>query len=213
MNIKQKANEVNFILSTKYPNPLSALEWKTPWQMLVAAILSAQTTDIMVNKVTKDLFLLYPDAESTMNSSLSELEIIIRRVNYYKNKSKYILENAKVIHNEYMDKVPNSLEDLIKLKGIGRKVANVIIGDVFHAPVGIVVDTHVKRVSNRIGLTDNVNPIKIELDLMKLLPKSQWVNISHRLIFHGREVCIARKPKCEICIIKEYCRYFKYLKT
>ena len=211
MTLGKKAVIINNILSIKYPKPVSALNWETPWQMLVAAILSAQTTDLMVNKVTNDLFLLYPNVSSLNKASLEDIENIIRRVNYYRNKSKYIKYNAKIITENFNGLVPSSLDDLILLKGIGRKVANVIIGDVFGTPVGIVVDTHVKRVSFRLGLTINTNPVKIENDLVKLLPQKEWINISHRLIYHGREICLARSPKCEICPLRNYCSYYKNL--
>lgn len=211
MNIKSKAKKINILLSEKYPTPKSALNWNTPWQMLVAAILSAQTTDIMVNKVTAILFSKYPDPTSTSKASYDDLYEIIRPINYSRNKTKYILENSHTILDNYKGIVPDDLDELIKLKGIGRKVANVIIGDVFQKPVGIVVDTHVKRVSKRLGLTDQTDPAKVEKDLVKLLPKLEWVNVSHRLIFHGREICIARKPKCEICPLRKYCNYYQEL--
>lgn len=206
-----KATKINLILSKKYPSPESALRWETPWQMMVAAILSAQTNDNQVNKVTEVLFKKYPDVESLNKASLEEILEILKSVNYYRNKSKFIKDNAKKLIEEYSGIVPDTMEELLKFKGVARKVANVIIGDVFRKPVGIVVDTHVNRVSNRLGFTKNSDPVKIEQDLVKLFPQSEWVNISHRLIFHGREICIARKPKCEICPLREYCDYYKSL--
>jgi endonuclease-3 len=208
MTLKTKATKINKILSEKYPTPVSALIWHTPWQMLVAALLSAQTTDVMVNKVTNVLFSRYPNVEDIAKLDEEKLYEIIRPINYSRNKTKFIKYDADFLLKEYDGVVPNDLDELIKFKGIGRKVANVVLGDVFRDPVGIVVDTHVKRVSKRLGLTENTDPVKIERDLMKLLPKSEWVNISHRLIFHGREICIARKPKCEICPVRELCDYY-----
>lgn len=209
MTLKEKILHINQILAVQYPTPLSALNWSTPWQMLVAAVLSAQTTDVMVNKVTDVLFQKYPTVQDFNNTDIDELMRFTQRINYFRNKTSYLKEDARIIIEKYNGEVPDSLEELIELKGIGRKVANVIIGDVFKKPVGIVVDTHVKRVSYRLGLTKNTDPVKIEQDLMVLLPQQEWVNISHRLIFHGRNICIARFPKCEICPLKEICDYYK----
>ena len=208
MNLKNKAEKINKILSEKYPDPVSALHWSTPWQMMVAAILSAQTNDNQVNKATEKLFAKYSDAISLNNASLEDVQEILKSINYYRNKSKFIKDNAKKLVEEYDNQVPNDMVELLKFKGIARKVANVILGDVFKTPAGIVVDTHVKRVSHRLGLTKNTDPVKVEKDLVEIFPKSEWINISHRFIFHGREICIARNPKCEICPINKYCDYY-----
>lgn len=208
MDLKDKATKINAILSKKYPTPKSALNWQSPWQMMVAAIMSAQTNDNQVNKVTSVFFQKYPDAKDLVSVNLEEIQDYLKSINYYRNKSKFIKDNAVKLVEEYNDTVPDSMDELLKFKGIARKVANVILGDVFNKPVGIVVDTHVKRVSNRLGLTQNTDPVKVEKDLVQIFPKTEWVNISHRLIFHGREICIARKPKCEICPLRQYCDYY-----
>ncbi|MEI7604152.1 MAG: endonuclease III [bacterium] len=208
MKVQNKADEINKILSLKYPNPKSALIWSSPWQMLVVAIFSAQTTDIIVNKVTEELFEKYPTPYDIQKAGFDELKNITKHINYSNNKTIFIIEDADITINNYSGKIPSTMEDLLKYKGVGRKVANVILGEVYNKPEGIVVDTHVKRVSYRLGLTKNSDPTKVEQDLIKIFKKQEWGNISHRLIFHGREICNARKPKCELCPLNNICDFY-----
>jgi len=211
MDLKKKAAKVNLILTKIYPDPVSALIWHTPWEMFVSALLSAQTTDIQVNKITKIFFTQFPSVQDVAKASWDELYSILRPVNYSRSKTSYVLEDAIRISSEFNGEIPSDMNTLLTFKGIGRKVANVIINDVYKAPVGIVVDTHVKRVSNRLGLTKNSNPAKIEQDLMQIFAEDTWEKISHKFIFHGRTICIARKPKCEICPINMFCDYYQGL--
>jgi endonuclease-3 len=197
-------NELIKLLKQKYPENKIALHYKDPVQLLVATILSAQCTDVRVNKVTEFLFKKYHSAKDFADADQEVFEQEIKSTGFYRNKAKNIIECCKVLDKEYNGKVPNSLEILINLPGIGRKTANVVLGNAYGIP-GIVVDTHVKRVSYRLGLTKNTNPEKIEFDLMELIPKKDWTHFSNTLVFHGRETCVARKPKCNICILEKLC--------
>ena len=182
------------------------LNYETPWQLLVATMLSAQCTDARVNIVTKDLFAKYTSVEDFANADLKELENDIRPTGFYKNKAKNIILCMRKILNEYNGEVPSRLEDLIGLAGVGRKTANVIRGNIYNDP-SIVVDTHVKRISNKLGLTKFDDPEKIEFDLMKKIPKDHWILYNIHLITLGRSICVARKPKCQECFLKEYCKF------
>lgn len=192
------------ILKKSYPVNKSALNYKNPLQLLVATILSAQCTDVMVNKVTPALFAKYKTAKDYAKVQQSQFELEVRTTGFYRNKSKNIIACAKEIDEKYNGEVPRTLEELTKLPGIGRKTANVILGHVFGVP-GIVVDTHVIRLSYRMGLTKNKDPLKIEQDLMEIIPKKTWTHFSNMLIYHGRAVCAARRPKCDKCQIEKYC--------
>lgn len=180
------------------------LDHENPWQLLIATILSAQCTDARVNIVTKDLFKRYLSLEDFAHADQDELETLIHSTGFYKNKSKNIIECAKRLVYEYNSTVPKEIEDLISLAGVGRKTANVIRGNIYHEP-SIVVDTHVKRISNKLGITKESDPEKIEYDLMKKLPKDHWILYNIQVITHGREICVARRPKCEICFLNELC--------
>lgn len=182
------------------------LDHETPWQLLIATILSAQCTDERVNQVTKVLFKKYPRLEDFALADQKELEKDIYSTGFYKNKAKNIIACAQKIISEYGGIVPRSIEELTSLAGVGRKTANVIRGNIYNEP-SIVVDTHVKRVSNRLGLTKEDDPVKIEFDLMKKLPKEQWIPYNIQVITLGRSICSARKPKCEQCFLREYCTY------
>ena len=186
------------------------LNYETPEQLLVATMLSAQCTDARVNVVTKDLFKKYPDMEAFAKADLEELEQDIKPTGFYHNKAKNIIGCAKKICLEFGGKVPQSLEDLVSLPGVGRKTANVIRGNIFHEP-SVVVDTHVKRISRRLGLTKETDPEKIEMDLMKVLPKDHWILYNIQIITFGRQICFARSPKCEECFLTEYCTEYKKL--
>ena len=181
------------------------LNYETPWQLLIAVILSAQCTDARVNIATKDLFRKYPTIESFANAEQKELENDIHSTGFYKNKAKNIILCAKRLLEVYGGEVPNTLEDLTSLAGVGRKTANVIRGNIYNEP-SIVVDTHVKRISRKLGFTREEDPEKIEYDLMKVLPKEHWILYNIQIITHGRGLCTARNPKCEECFLRELCK-------
>ena len=191
-------------LKKEFPHAKCALNYKNPLELLVATILSAQCTDERVNKVTLNLFKKYKTVQDYAESSLRELEKDIHSTGFFRNKAKSIRECCKGMIEKHKGKVPRTMEELVKLPGIGRKTANVILGNVFDIP-GIVVDTHVRRLSNRMGLTTLQDPVKIEFDLQKIIPQKEWTNFSHLLIWHGRKTCIARKPKCDVCCISDVC--------
>lgn len=188
-----------------YPDSKVSLDFSSPWELLVATILSAQSTDITVNKVTPQLFQRYSTINDFANAESEEIEEIIRPCGLFTRKAKSIKECASILVNNYDSKVPATMKELLKLPGIGRKTANVILGVGYNIPAGIVVDTHVKRISKLLGLTGEENPDKIEKDLQQVIPKEYWLIISHLLIDHGRDVCKARKPLCELCTIEQYC--------
>lgn len=181
------------------------LNHETPWQLLIAVILSAQCTDARVNIVTKDLFVKYPTLEAFANADVTEMEQDIHSTGFYKNKARNIILCARRLVEEYNGEVPSSLEDLTSLAGVGRKTANVIRGNIYHEP-SIVVDTHVKRISKKLGFTKEEDPEKVERDLMKVLPKEHWILYNPQIITHGRGICTARRPKCMECFLREYCK-------
>lgn len=195
------------LLKKMHPQARCELAYSNPLELLVATILSAQCTDERVNRVTPALFKKYPAARDYAEASLEDLEAAIRSTGFFRNKAKMIRGCAQEILNRFGGKVPDTMEDLISLPGIGRKTANVVLGNAFGVP-GITVDTHVLRVSQRLGLTDHSDPEKVERDLMEIAPPQHWVNLSHLLIFHGRYVCKARRPECERCALSGMCRYF-----
>lgn len=203
---KQRITKITGILRRTYPDVKTALRHKNPVQLLVATILSAQCTDERVNRVTPTLFKKLPTAKDFAEVSLSDLEGMIRSTGFYRNKAKSIKACCTALVERHGGKVPDNIEDLVKLPGIGRKTANVILGSAFGIP-GIVVDTHVKRVSQRIGFTKKSDPVRIEFDLMALIPKKDWIAFSHQMIWHGRALCQARKPKCPECPLLDLCDY------
>jgi endonuclease-3 len=192
-------------LEKQYPQATCSLSHRDPLQLLVATILSAQCTDERVNIVTKTLFRAYETAEDFANANPEVLEEQIRSTGFYRNKTKSIIGMAQELVATHNGKVPDNMDELVKLPGVGRKTANVVLGNAFGIDEGIVVDTHVKRISNLLGLTRQNDPVKIEQDLITLVPKSEWTVWPHLLIHHGRAVCQARKPKCEICILSDLC--------
>jgi len=200
------------ILSKEIPDSRIALEFSNPLELLIATILSAQCTDVKVNQVTEGLFKKYRSARDYAEADLAEFEEDIRPTGFYRNKAKSILKCCQELLARFGGKVPETLEELVRLPGVGRKTANVILGNAFEIP-GIVVDTHVHRLSQRIGLTKKDDPIKIELDLMQIVPKEEWTHFSNLLIWHGRRTCVARKPLCEQCSIRKWCDYGSKLKT
>lgn len=185
--------------------PQTALRFSTPFELLVATILSAQTTDVLVNRVTTELFKKYRTAQDFANTTPEKLAQDIRSVNFFNNKAKNINKTAKVIAEKFGGKVPQTMEELVSLPGVARKTANIVLSSAFGINEGIAVDTHVKRLANRLGLTKHDDPVKIEKDLIAITPKKEWGNLSHLLIFHGRKVCQARKADHAICVLLDIC--------
>lgn len=203
---KERVKKILQILRKTYPQVKTALKHKNPLELLVATILSAQCTDTRVNQVTPTLFKKLKTAKDFAELPIDDLEEIIRPTGFYRNKAKSIKACCKVIVTRHGGKVPDNMEALVLLPGIGRKTANVVLGAAFQVP-GIVVDTHVKRVSQRIGLTEQKDPAKIEFDLMGLVPKKNWIDFSHQMIWHGRTLCKARNPNCPECPLRDLCDY------
>jgi endonuclease-3 len=201
---QRRMQKVIELLANEYPDVKIQLNFSTPFELLVATILSAQCTDERVNKVTPILFAKYKNIERYFQVPQKELEEDIFSTGFYKSKAEKIQKTAKIISEKFNGEVPNSLEKLLELPGVGRKTANVILGHIFNIPA-IVVDTHVVRITNKLGFVDTENAEKIEFKLMDLVPKEKWVVFTHYLINHGRKVCIARKPKCQECVISKYC--------
>jgi endonuclease III len=202
-----RAKETSKRLAEEYPGSakdLCELDFADPFQLLVATILSAQTTDVRVNMATPALFKKYPDATKLAKAKQGDVEEIIKSTGFFRNKAKSIIGMAQALEHDFDGHVPDNMEDLITLPGVGRKTANVVLSVAMDKP-GIPVDTHVTRLSKRLGLTENTDPVKIEHDLMKQLPDHHWGAISLRLILHGRKVCVARKPKCDECILADFC--------
>lgn len=204
-NKKKRALEILNILEKLYPEATCSLNYQTPVQLLVATILSAQCTDERVNKVTPALFAKFPDAESLTKADREELETLIRPTGFYRHKSKNIQGACQKIVQQFDGQVPQTMKELLTLPGVARKTANVVLAHGFGIIEGVTVDTHVKRLSGRLGLTKQTDPRKIERDLMKLLPQPDWENYSIRIIYHGRAVCQARKPQCHICNLANLC--------
>jgi endonuclease III len=202
---KQRALEILHRLKHFYPDATCSLNYSTPVQLLVATILSAQCTDERVNKVTPTLFSRFPDAVSLANADIEELENLVRSTGFYRNKAKNIQAACRMIVNEFNSVVPSQMEQLLKLPGVARKTANVVLAHAYGINAGVTVDTHVMRLSQRLGLTEYSDPINIEKDLMKLLPQPDWENWSIRLIYHGRAVCKARSPVCTGCQLADLC--------
>lgn len=195
-------------LKKHFPNPKTELHFRNPFELVIVVLLSAQTTDVKVNEVSPKLFEIYPDPKSLAEAKIEDLYEILKPINYYRKKAKFIKEAAKIIVEKFGGKVPDNLEDLVKLPGIGRKSASVILVNGFNKPA-IVVDTHVKRVSKRLGLTCNTDPLKVEMDLAKFFSKENWVYISNALVLFGRYICKAQKPKCKECNLLDICPYDK----
>jgi len=199
------ALEVFSRLKRAYPDAHTELDYETPLQLLIATILSAQCTDKRVNMVTPLLFRTFPTAAALADAPREELEEIIRSTGFFRNKTKSLIGLGKALVERHNGEVPDSMDALVKLPGVGRKTANVILGNAFEKNEGVVVDTHVARLSHRLGFTKETDPVKIEQDLMRLFPREDWTLLAHLLIFHGRRVCIARAPKCEICVLNDIC--------
>ncbi|NLK73952.1 MAG: endonuclease III [Clostridiales bacterium] len=202
---RERIDKIIELLNKEYNREYKCyLDHETPWQLLIATILSAQCTDARVNMVTKDLFKKYPTLEAFAKADVKELEKDIHSTGFYKNKARNIIACANRLIDEYDGLVPKEIEELTTLAGVGRKTANVIRGHIYNEP-SIVVDTHVKRISRLLGFTKETDPVKIEFDLMELLPKEQWILYNFQIITLGRSICVARNPKCEQCILRDYC--------
>lgn len=206
---KQRALEILARLKQLYPDAVCSLDYETPVQLLVATILSAQCTDERVNKVTPELFRQYPDAVSLASADLDDIVALVRSTGFYRNKSKNIQAACRMIVTEFGGEVPRTMEELVRLPGAARKTANVVLAHAYGINAGVTVDTHVKRLCGRLGLTKHIDPIHIERDLIKLLPQPDWENWSIRLIYHGRAVCNARKPACDRCELSDLCAFYK----
>lgn len=192
-------------LRKTYPNVVCALIHHNAFELTIATILSAQTTDVGVNKATPDLFRRFPTSKALASASLTEIEPLIKTTGFYRAKAKNIQGAARVLVEKFGGKVPQTVEEMIQLPGVARKTANVVLGSWFGIPSGVVVDTHVLRLSRRLELTKNTEPVKVEMDLQKVIPQDRWIQFSHELIHHGRQVCIARKPRCVDCSLEKLC--------
>jgi endonuclease-3 len=193
------------VLAKTYPGVVCALNHKNAWELTVATILSAQCTDVRVNLVTPTLFKAFPTPKAMAGASLPELEELIRTTGFFRNKAKSIRGAAQVVTQEFGGRVPQTMEEILRLPGVARKTGNVVLGSWYGIAVGVVVDTHVMRLSRRLELTKETSPEKVERDLMKIIPQDRWISFSHELIHHGRQVCVARKPKCVDCTLEKLC--------
>jgi endonuclease-3 len=202
----ERAAAILSILNSLYPQVKPQLFYRNPFELLVATILSAQCTDNQVNRVTPRLFKRLRGPQAFVKTPVAEIEEIVRPTGFYRNKARNIKACCEALVERHGGQVPQAIEDLVKLPGVGRKTANVVLGAAFDTP-GVVVDTHVRRISQRLGLTRNMDPKKIEIDLMRIIPKNEWSDFSLRLIFFGRETCTARKPKCPVCPLAHLCPY------
>jgi endonuclease III len=205
MEHSEKTGEIIRRLRKEYPEPKTALLFKTPFELLVATILSAQTTDTLVNRITQSLFKKYKTVKDYAAVSPDEFRNDIRSINFYNTKAKHILSSAKMIVEKFVSKVPKTMEELTTLPGVARKTANIILFNCYGINEGIAVDTHVKRLTIRLGLTKHEDPERIERDLMEITPKEEWGNLSHLLILHGRSICLAKKPQHKECVLNDLC--------
>jgi endonuclease-3 len=202
---QERANDIVVRLKQMYPKAKCALDFTNAFELLIATILSAQSTDVRVNIVTKSLFRKYPSPQAFADANQVEMERDVKQTGFFRNKAKAVIAASKAIVEKHNGEVPCTMDELTALPGVGRKTANVVLSNAYKIAVGIVVDTHVTRVSARLGLTASDDAVKIEQDLMKLIPQKEWTNFSHRIIAHGRTICIARKPKCAQCALNELC--------
>lgn len=204
-DLKKQGGRVVRRLKKDYSHAVCALNYDTPVQLLIATILSAQCTDVRVNIVTKELFKRYPTAEKLGKAPIRSIEKLVESTGFYRNKAKNIKSCCQDLVEHHDGKVPKDLDSLVKLAGVGRKTANVVLGTAFGIPTGVVVDTHVGRLSRRLGLTQKTDAVQAERELMEIIPQKEWIDYSHRMIYHGREVCKARKPQCDDCNFLKFC--------
>lgn len=202
---KQRAAKIIELLEKEYPNAKTALNYANPLELLVATMLSAQTTDVRVNIVTQTLFKKYCAPEDYANADIKELEQDIRSTGFYHNKARNLQKCCRLLVEKFNSQVPKTMEELLELPGVARKTANIVLFNAYGIIVGIAVDTHVRRLSERLGLTQQKDQDKIEKDLMQITPKEKWMELTDLLIFHGRQVCTAKKPKCEVCVLNKIC--------
>jgi len=203
--LEAHALEILSRLKREYPDARCELDFETPLQLLTATILSAQCTDKRVNLVTPELFRIFPDARSLAGADPERLQDLIRSTGFFRNKTKSLLGMSAAVVERHGGEIPRTMEELVRLPGVGRKTANVVLGNAFAINEGVVVDTHVGRLSVRLGITNQTDPVKVERELMKLFPRDDWALLSHLLIFHGRRVCTARSPKCASCVLADVC--------
>ena len=203
---RQRAQKIVDILEKQYPDAKCTLDYTSPHQLMVSAILAAQCTDERVNQVTPELFKKYPSIEAFANADYDELEEMIKSTGFFRNKTKAIIESARQIVADYDGKVPDTIEELTKLSGVGRKTANLLLGCAYGKPA-VIVDTHVKRVAKRLGLTDQEDPTKVEFELREVLPPEEWTRFNHLIVAHGRAICKAPTPRCEICPVLALCPF------
>ncbi|MEM2183238.1 MAG: endonuclease III [Candidatus Bathyarchaeia archaeon] len=203
--LRERVIEIINLLEKVHPDAKLALKWSNPLELLVATILSAQCTDERVNRVTENLFKKYKTAEDYANANLEEFENDIRTISFYRSKARNIKKACQILVEKYNSEVPKTIEDLLSLPGVARKTANVVLSNAYGIFEGIIVDTHVSRVSRRLGLTSEKDPEKIERDLMEIVPKEKWLRFADLLIFHGRRICTARNPKCSECALNKIC--------
>ena len=202
---KERVASILDVLAKTYPNVVCALNHRNAWELTIATILSAQCTDVRVNLVTPALFKAFPTPKAMASASLPELEELVRTAGFYRNKAKSIKGASQAVVEQFGGKVPETMEEILKLPGVARKTGNVVLGSWYGIAVGVVVDTHVLRLSRRLELTKNSTPEKIEQDLMKIIPQDHWIQFSHELIHHGRQVCVARNPRCADCSLETLC--------
>ena len=205
LELKERAAEIISLLEKAHPDATIALRYTNPLELLISTILSAQATDEQINKITPKLFKKYKTAEDYADANLEELQQDIRSSGFYRNKAKNIKNCCKMLVEKYGSQVPRTMEELVELPGVARKTANIVLTNAFGVVEGIAVDTHVRRLAQRLGLSDTDDPVKIEMELMQILPKENWERISDLLIFHGRRVCFARKPNCGGCVLNKIC--------
>ena len=205
LSVRARAEAVRSRLAGRYPEPRTELDWSSPWELLAATILSAQCTDARVNQVTPRLFATWNGVEQMANADVGDIEEVIRSTGFFRNKAKSLQGAARRIKAEYGGQVPRTMDDMLTLPGVARKTANVVLSNAFGVQAGIAVDTHVKRISFRLGLTRETVPDRIERDLVKLFPQDSWGAVNHYLVLFGREVCTARKPRCGDCELEDIC--------
>jgi endonuclease-3 len=205
LEIKRRARKIIELLEKRYPNAKTALNFTNPLEILIATMLSAQTTDVTVNTVTQNLFKKYRTPEDYATANMKELEQDIHSTGFYHNKAKNLKNCCKLLVEKFHSQVPKTMDELLELPGVARKTANIVLYNAYGKVVGIAVDTHVRRLSERLGLTEQKDQDKIEQDLMQLTPKDKWMELTDLLIFHGRQVCIAKKPKCDVCVLNKIC--------
>ena len=205
MTPRQKAQKVLALLALRYPEPETHLQACSPWELMIATILAAQCTDKRVNEVTPELFRRWPGPAELAEAPLEEVEAVVRPTGFYRNKARHIIGAGQVVRDVFGGVVPRTMAELIQVPGVARKTANVVLWGGFGLNEGLAVDTHVRRISRRLGLTSHTEPVDIEQDLMKLFPQAEWGNVNHRLVWFGRHVCDARRPLCESCEMASFC--------